>query len=134
MIDSQLIAVHVFARCIFMLNSVDEMLLPSYVNLFTNLTEPPFRMEMLPSWLKRAYSVLSLFTWRPMPTAACSSLYSWYSAWGGVFERTIYIYIYIYIYRGVLLVSRNEILLHETKRSENVTRWCCILTTIAIII
>ena len=42
---------------------------------------------MTPFWLKHMYSVLSAFTWRPMPLAACSRLCSRDSAWIGIFAR-----------------------------------------------
>ena len=87
MIKSLLIAVHVFARHILISLSVDEMLLPRYVNLTTDFREPPFREEMAPSGLKLMYSVWSTFTWRTMPTATCSRLCSRDSAWVGVFIR-----------------------------------------------
>ena len=69
MIDSLLITIHTFTRCILMSLLVDEMLLSRYVNLSTNFRELPIRVEMSP-WLKHMYSVLSAFTWRPMPPAA----------------------------------------------------------------
>ena len=71
-INNLLIAVYAFASPILMLFSVDEMLLPRYVILSTDFREPQFSMEMSPFWLKYMYSVLSAFTWRPMPPAACS--------------------------------------------------------------
>ena len=67
--------------------SVDEALLLRCVNLFTNFKEPPFRVKMCPSWLKHMYSVLSAFTWRPMPPAACVRLCSKDSALVGVVAR-----------------------------------------------
>ena len=45
MIDSLSIAVHAFARNILISLSVDETLLPRYVNLSTNFRELPFRVE-----------------------------------------------------------------------------------------
>ena len=60
--------------------SVDERLLPSYVNLSTNFREPPFRMKMSHFLRKPMY-----FTWKPMPPAACSRLCSRDSAWVSVF-------------------------------------------------
>ena len=38
--------------------------------------------------LKHMYSILSPFTWRPMPPAACSKWCSRGSAWVGVFARS----------------------------------------------
>ena len=65
MIDNLSIAVLAFTRHILTSNSVDEMLLPRYVNLY--FKEPPASAEMSPFWLKHMYFVLSAFTWRPMP-------------------------------------------------------------------
>ena len=45
-----------------MLFSVDEILLPRYVNLSTNFKEPLFRVEMPPSLLKHMYFILSANT------------------------------------------------------------------------
>ena len=50
MIDNLSIAVHAFARRILMSFSVDETLLPRYMNLSTNFMEPPFRVEMSIFW------------------------------------------------------------------------------------
>ena len=74
MIDSQLIAVYAFARCILTSLSVDETLLPMYMNLSTNFKISPFRVEMAPSWLKCMNSVLFAFTLRSMSPAACPRL------------------------------------------------------------
>ena len=87
MINSQLIEVHTFARCILISLSVDEILLLRYVNLFTNFRGLPFRVEMAPR-LKHMYSILLMFMWRPMPPAACSRLCSRDSAMEGVFARS----------------------------------------------
>ena len=46
MIDNLSITVYAFVSRILMSFSVDETLLSRYVNLFTNLKEPPFRVEM----------------------------------------------------------------------------------------
>ena len=51
------IVVHAFARCILTSLLTDEILLPRYVNLSSNFREPPFWIEMAPSWLKHIYSV-----------------------------------------------------------------------------
>ena len=56
--------------------SVDETLLPRYVNLSTSFREVPSSVEMSPAWLKHIYSVLCALTWRPMPAAARSNLCS----------------------------------------------------------
>ena len=55
------IAVCAFVRHILVSLSIDEMLLPRYVNLSTNFGEPPFRVEMSP-WLKDIYPILAAFT------------------------------------------------------------------------
>ena len=70
MIGCLSIAVHTFARHISTSLSDDKTLLPSYVNFSTNFRGPPFGVEMVLSWLKYVYSVLSPFTWRPMIPAA----------------------------------------------------------------
>ena len=46
MIDNLSIAVHALATRILTSLSVDETLLPSYVDLSTNIIEPSFRVEM----------------------------------------------------------------------------------------
>ena len=46
MINNLSIAVHAFARHKLMWFLVEEILLPRYVNLSTNLKEQPFRVEM----------------------------------------------------------------------------------------
>ena len=87
MIHSLSIAVHVFAKCILISLSEDEILLLRYMNLFTNFREPQWKVEMAP-WLKHVYSVLFTFTWRPMPPATGSRLCSRDSAWVSVFTRS----------------------------------------------
>ena len=62
MIDRVLIALPAFAMSILISLSVDETLLPRYVNLSTNFRKPPFEVEMSPSWLKHIQSVLFAFT------------------------------------------------------------------------
>ena len=71
-IDCQSIVVHIFAWCILTSLSVDETLLPRFVNLSSNLKGPPLRVKMAPSRLKRMHSVSFAFTWKPMPPSACS--------------------------------------------------------------
>ena len=89
MINNLSIAAHAFSSRILSF-SVDETLLPRYVNLFTNFREPPFSVKISPFFfcLKHMYSVLSAFTWRSMPSAACSRLCSRDSAWVSVFARS----------------------------------------------
>ena len=48
MIVNLSIIVHSFARRVLTSIAVDEILLPGYVNLSTNLRGLPFRMEMAP--------------------------------------------------------------------------------------
>ena len=88
MIINRSIAVHTFAKHMLMLFSVDEILLPRYVNLSTNFRGLPLRIEIAPSCLKHMYSVLFAFTKRPMPSAACSRLCSRDSAWADVFASS----------------------------------------------
>ena len=87
MIDS-LSIVHAFARHILTSLSIDGILLPRYMNLFTNFRALLFRVEMAPSQLKHMYSVLLVFTRRIMSPAACSWLCSKDSAWVGIFARS----------------------------------------------
>ena len=49
-VDSLLIAVHVFVNLVSMSFSVDSTLLPRYVYLSTSLRGVPFRVEMSPVW------------------------------------------------------------------------------------
>ena len=65
----QSIAAQVFTQRILTSLSVDEKLLPSYLNLSTDFKGLPFRAEMVHSRLKHMYSILSAFTWKPMPPA-----------------------------------------------------------------
>ena len=90
MTDSLSIVVHVFGRRVLMSFSVDEMLLPRYVNLSTSFWDPPFRVEIFLFWFwsKHMYSVLSALTWRSMPPAAFSRLCSRDSIWADVFSRS----------------------------------------------
>ena len=74
MTDYLLIAVHTFAEHMLTSLSVDEILLPKYVNLSTNFRDLPLKVEMAPSYFKHMNSVLFAFTWRPVPPAACSRL------------------------------------------------------------
>ena len=52
MSDNLSIAVHTFASHILTSLSVDETLLPKYLNLSTNFRGPPLRLEMAPFRLK----------------------------------------------------------------------------------
>ena len=62
MIESLSMAVHAFARRILTSLSVDETLLPRYVNLSSNFRGMAFRVEMGTPRLKYMYSVLFTFT------------------------------------------------------------------------
>ena len=109
MIDGLSIVVHDFVKCILTSLSVKEMLLPKYVKLSSNIREMPFSVDMSLSWLKRMYSVLSAFTWKPRPPAACFRLFSWDSAWVGVFARsTVRNY---YGYATVIVSAESRLLL-----------------------
>ena len=87
-IDNLSIAVHIFARHILSSLLVDEILLPMYVNLSTNFRGLPLCVEMDTSGLKHMYSILFVFMWKPMPSAAYSRLCNRDSAWTGVFARS----------------------------------------------
>ena len=80
-IDNLSIAVHTFVSRVSMSFSVDETLLPKYVNLSTSFREVPLSREMSPVWVKHIYSVLCALTWRPMLAATRSKLCSSVSAW-----------------------------------------------------
>ena len=55
MIDNLSIVVHAFTEHMLTSLSIEEILLPRYVNLSTNLRELPFRVEIAPSHLKHMY-------------------------------------------------------------------------------
>ena len=88
MTDSLSIAVHAFVSRVSMSFSVDETLLPRYVNSSTSFREVPSSVEMWPAWLKHIYSVLCALTWKPMPAAARSKLCCSVSTWFGVFTSS----------------------------------------------
>ena len=85
MIDNLLTTVHAFAIHTLTSFSVHMTLPPMYVNLSTSFRELSFSVPMSPLWAKHMYSILSTFTWRPMPPAACSRLCRRDSVWVGVF-------------------------------------------------
>ena len=62
MIDNLPIAFHVFARHMLPSLSVDEILLPSYVNWCTNFRGLSLTLKMVPFCLKHMNSVLFAFT------------------------------------------------------------------------
>ena len=88
MIDKLSIAVHAFAMSMLTLLSVDEILLPKYVNFSTDFKGLPLSVEMTLSRSKYMYSVLFGFTWKPMPPVAYSRLCSRNSASAGVFSKS----------------------------------------------
>ena len=77
--DRLSITVHSFASHVMMSISLDETLLPKYVNLSTSFRELTFSEEMS--------SILFAYTWRPMPEETRSRLCSRDLAWAGVFAR-----------------------------------------------
>ena len=88
MIDILSLIVNGFARCTLISLSVDQILLPKYVNLPTNFRGWPLKVEMVPSHLRHLNSVLYSFMKRLIFPAACSRLYSRGSAYAGVFVRS----------------------------------------------
>ena len=64
--------------------SVDEIVLPRYLDCSTEFRSLPSRAKMFPLFLKDMNSVLSEFTYRPMFRAAFSGLCSKDSACAGV--------------------------------------------------
>ena len=72
-IDNLSMVDHAFASRILMSFSVNKPLLPRYANLSTDFREPPFKVEIPSFWLTHMYSILSAFTWRPIPPAAWDS-------------------------------------------------------------
>ena len=55
MIDNLSIRIHEFSSCILVPVSVDKMLLPWYMNLSINFSEPPFRVETSSFFFKHIY-------------------------------------------------------------------------------
>ena len=62
MTDNLFVADHAFAIRVLTSLSVDEILLPMYVNCSTGLRGVPLSAEMFPFFLKLMKSVLSEFT------------------------------------------------------------------------
>ena len=52
MIDNMSIAPHTFVRCMLTTLSINEILLPRYVNQSTNFRDLLFKVEKVPSCLK----------------------------------------------------------------------------------
>ena len=65
--------------------SVDEILLPRYINWSTNCRSLTFNEDLESSWLKHMHSDFSEFVYRTIPLAAFSRLSSRDLAWAGVF-------------------------------------------------
>ena len=118
MTDSLWIGVHAFASHVLMSFLVDVTLLPRLVKLSTSFRELRFNVEMSPLWLKHVYSVLSALTWRPMPPAAHSRLYTRDSAWVGEFLLKCYVIGIVYArysLRGVssaFFLYRSSVIYH----------------------
>ena len=74
-LDFHIIAFHTFAKCMLTSLSVDEMLLPRYVNWSTNFRGSSLKVEVVPYCLKHMYSNSVL-----LPLATCSRLCSRNSA------------------------------------------------------
>ena len=74
MIDNLSTAVHTFARCILTSLSVDEIMLPRYVNSTTNFKGSSHQKEKTASCFKHTNSPLFVFMLRPFPPASCSKL------------------------------------------------------------
>ena len=88
MTDNLFVASHAFPIRALISLSVDEILLPRYVNCSTGLRGLPSSVEMSSFFLKLMNSVLSEFTCRPMFFAASSRLCSSVSASAGVSARS----------------------------------------------
>ena len=76
MIDNLSIAVHTFTRHMLSLLSVNEILLPRYVNLSTNFRGLSLRVEIVCSHWKHMYSVWFAFMQKPILPVACTRLFS----------------------------------------------------------
>ena len=78
--------VHAFLMRMLTTYSVDEILLPSYVNWSTNFRGLSLKMKMTPSGIKHMNFVLSEFTSRPF--ADLSEQCRRYSAWVNALARS----------------------------------------------
>ena len=88
-INSLSITAQAFARFILISLSVDERLLPRYMNSSTNFWEPSLRVEMTPFFLlKHIYSIFFAFKRRPMRSDTFSKLCSKDLACVGLFARS----------------------------------------------
>ena len=88
MTDNLFVADHAFPIRVLTSLSVDEILLPRYVNCSTGLRGLPLSVDMSPFLLKHMNSVLSEFTYRPIFFAAFSRLCIRDSACGSVSARS----------------------------------------------
>ena len=62
MVDNLSIALHALPKYMLTSLSVDEILLPKYINWSTNFRRLTFNDETVPSWLKHINWILSVFT------------------------------------------------------------------------
>ena len=62
MVNNLLVAFYAFAKGMLTSLSVDEILLPKYVNLSTNFRGLPLKVKIAPSHLKHMNSILFVFT------------------------------------------------------------------------
>ena len=101
MINNLLKTVHTFARCMVILLSVDEILLPRYVNWSTNFKGLPINMEMAPSCFKvhELYLCLCWVQCLLIFRRKYNILHK-----SALFLFTNFIYIYIYICVEVLSI------------------------------
>ena len=88
MIDDLSIVVDAFDSRAMMAFSVDDTLLPSYVNSSTNFRESIFSVEMCPYFIKTHLLYFVCVDTKPIPPAASSRLRSWDSAWVVVLVRS----------------------------------------------
>ena len=72
MVDNLSVAFHVLPLSMLISLAIDEILLPRYVNWSTNFKSLSLEQGMVPFFSKHMNSVLSEFTLRPKPLAACS--------------------------------------------------------------
>ena len=87
-IDNPSIAVHAFSTRTLTSLSKNEILLPMYMNWFTVFWGLPLKKEIVPSYLIHVNSFLSAFTWRQIPLAVCSRLWTMDLAWECVFAKS----------------------------------------------
>ena len=88
MVDKLLKAVHVLPICILISISVDEILLPKYINRSTNSIFLSFNKEIAQSWIKRMKFVLFEFMGKQISLAVCFRLCCRDSVWAVAFAIT----------------------------------------------